>query len=49
MRKDKVIKRQSNRKDRMHKKYDPEIRKVRLKKTGYKQRWVTNKLKRIDN
>ena len=48
-------KRQSNKRDRITekteciKKYDPEIRKVRLKKTGYKQRWVTNKLKRIDN
>ena len=28
----------------MHKKYDPEIRKVRLKK-GYKQRWVTKNKK----
>ena len=50
-------KRQRNKKDRVTgkteyiKKIQSEIRKVRLEKwkTGYKQRWVTNKLKRIDN
>lgn len=48
--KDKVIKRQSNKRDRMHKKKTIWNKKSKvIKKTGYKQRWVTNKLKRIEN
>ena len=33
----------------MHKKIRSWNKKSKVKKTGYKQRWVTNKLKRIDN